>query len=327
MDENEVRKVLEQLHTLAPEGDNVARPPAEALAKLQRRLAENGPSPITKLKWRLPSMSSRKPVFVSLALVLLLVVAFTLPPVRAAASDFLGLFRVQKFAAISVSPEQLALLEELADDGLYPGELEMIQEPGPPETVASLAAAEAASGRAVKTIPALGTPTSVQVSGGGQGRLLVDLESARAILDTAGVDPLLLPDSLDGSAVEVTVFPAVEQRWDTVSLVQTESPFVNYPEDVDPTLLGESLLRVLGMAPAEAERLAANIDWTNTLLLPIPEDVASFREVRVAGNSGLALSSVDGNGSSLMWQEEGTVFLLVGEGSVEEILALAQAID
>ena len=34
------------------------------------------------------------------------------------------------------------------------------------------------------------------------------------------------------------------------------------------------------------------------MLLPVPENLASFQEVTVAGSSGLALSSVDGQGSS-----------------------------
>lgn len=327
MEENEVQQVLKQLNTLAPGKEDAPRPPTQALAHLQRRIAENEASPFTRLKWRLPSMLSRKYAFASLALLLMLVVAFSFPPVRAAASDFLGLFRVEKFAAISVSPEQLAMLDELAEDGLYPGELEMNQEPGAPEPVATLSEAEAMVGQPVETAAALGAPQSIQVAQGGSGRLLVDLASARAILQAAGSDPMLLPDSLDGAAVDVTVFPSVEQRWEGVSLVQTESPEIDYPDDVDPTLLGEALLRLLGLDPAEAQRLARNIDWTTTMLLPVPEDVATFREVMVDGNSGLALSSVDGQGSSVMWQEGGVVYVLTGERGVDELLAVAEAID
>lgn len=327
MEENEVQQVLKQLNTLAPGKEDAPRPPAQALAHLQRQIAENEPSPFSKFKWRLPSMLNRKYAFASLALILMLVVAFSLPPVRAAASDFLGLFRVQKFAAISVSPEQMAMLEDLAEDGLYPGELEMNQEPGAPVPVTSLAEAEALVGQSLKTAPALGAPQTIQVAEGGSGRLLVDLPSARAILQAAGSDPMLLPDSLDGAAVDVTIFPSVEQRWDEVSLVQMESPEIDYPEDVDPTLLGEALLRLLGMEPAEAQRLARTIDWTTTMLLPIPEDLATFREVQVDGSSGLGLSSVDGQGSSVMWQEAGVVYVLAGEPTVDELLAVAEAID
>ena len=54
---------------------------------------------------------------IGLAAVLFFAVLFSFPAVRAAASDFLGLFRVQKFAPISISPEQMAMLEQLAEGG------------------------------------------------------------------------------------------------------------------------------------------------------------------------------------------------------------------
>jgi hypothetical protein len=272
-------------------------------------------------------MLNRRYVFAALVVLLMVAVAFSLQPVRALASDFLGLFRVEKFAAISVSPEQLALLEEVAEEGLYPGEVIMSEEPGAPEAVATIAEAEARVGRMVATVPELGSPQEIQVTSGGSGQLLVDLESARSIVRAAGADPALLPDSLDGAAVDVTLYPTVEQRWSELALVQTQSPLVDYPEDVNPTVLGEALLRVLGMEPAEAERLARSIDWSSTMLLPIPDNFATFREVEVNGESGLALSSVDGEGSSVMWQSGGVVYVLAGQQAVDELLALAEAID
>jgi hypothetical protein len=325
--QDELEVVLNKLNTLAPGAKDAPRPPAQALARLRRSMKQDEPSPVTLFKWRLPEMFNRKYAFAALALLVMLVVAFSLPPVRAAASDFLGLFRVQKFAAISVSPEQLARLEEVAEAGLYPGEMEMVRDPGPPAPVSSLAEAKSFAGQPVKTIAELGTPELIQVTAGGAGRLLVDVESARAILTAAGVDPLLLPDSLDGAAVDVTIFPAVEQRWPNASLVQTESPVVDYPDDVDPAQLGEALLRMLGMDPVEAQRLAQDIDWTSTMLLPIPEDVASFREVAVGGESALALSSIDGQGSSLMWQESGALYLLTGDMGIDELLVLAETVE
>ena len=267
----------------------------------------------------------RSRAFSALALVLLLVIAFSLPPVRAAASDFLGLFRVQKFAAISVSPQQLALLEEIADQGLYPGEFQSIQEPTPPQDVASLSEAAAITGNPVATATELGAPSQIQVSGAGSGRLIVDLDSARRIVQTAGADPQLLPDSLAGAEIDVTIFPAVKQRWpDGTTLVQSQSPLIDYPEDVDPDVLGEALLQVLGVPPQDAERLATTIDWSSTLLLPVPENLATFSEVTVNGASAISLNSVDGGESSLMWQQDGVIYVLAGQG---DLTAIAESVE
>ena len=324
---DEIHDVLEHLATLAPTEADAPRPAPQVLAQLKQRIDERNYSPEERLSWRFMQMFKRKYAFATFFVLLFLVVAFSLPPVRAAASDFLGLFRVQKFAAISVSPRQLAMLEEVAEQGLQPGELELVEEPGPAQSFTSPAEASIAAGLRVKTVEALGAPDEIRVTGGGSGRLTIDLESARRILEMAEVNPRLLPDSLDGANVDVTIFPSVEQTWDEgVTLLQTESPVIDYPDDVNPALLGQALLRMLGMTPGEARRLAANIDWTSTLLLPIPEDLATFNEVEVAGTTGLALSSVDGEGNVIMWQRDGVLFLLIGDQSIDDLGEIADSL-
>lgn len=325
---DDIQDVLEQLGTLAPAEGDAPSPAPQALARIKGRIQSRNRSWLDQVLWRFRPMFKRKYALGGLSAILLLFIAFSLPPVRAAASDFLGLFRVQKFAPISVSPRQLALLEEVAEQGLHPGTLEMIEEPGEPQTVASVAEAEALADQPVRTPATLGPAEAIRVSSGGEGRLTIDLESARRILETVEVDPQLLPDSLDGENVQVTVFSSIEQQWpDGTSLMQTASPEVNYPEDVDPAVLGEALLQVLGMTPGEARRLAQSIDWTSTLLLPIPQEMATFREVRVDNTSGLALSNVDGRGHSLLWQKDGMVYLLVGDGNLRELVRLANSLE
>lgn len=325
---DEIQDVLEQLSALAPTEAEAPTPAPQALARIKGRIRDDSRSWLDQFLWRFKQMFKRKYVFSGLSAVLLLLIVFSLPPVRAAASDFLGLFRVQKFAPVSVSPRQLALLEEVAEQGLHPGTLEMIEEPGEPHAVGSLAEAEAIAGHEVRTPAALGPPNTIRVADGGNGHLTIDLENARRILEAVEVDPQLLPDSLDGERVSVTTFAGVEQQWaDGTMLMQTVSPEVAYPEDVDPAVLGEALLQVLGMTPGEARRLAQNVDWTSTLLLPVPQDLATFREVRVDGSSGLALSAVDGRGHSLLWQKEGRVYLLVGDGSLREVVRIADSLE
>ena len=325
---DEIHDVLDQLSVLAPAEDDAPSPAPQALARIKGRIQNEHRSRLDHFIWRLRQMFGRKYALGGLSALLLLVIAFSLPPVRAAASDFLGLFRVQKFAPVSISPQQLAVLEDLAEQGLHPGTLEMIEEPGRPQEVASPAEAEALAGRSVRTPAALDAPDAVRVADGGEGQLTIDVDDARRILETVEVDPRLLPDSLDGETVHVNVFPSVEQQWsDGTLLVQTNSPEVNYPEDVDPAVLGEALLQVMGMAPGEARRLAQNIDWSSTLLLPVPQDLATFREVRVDGTSGLALSQVDGRGHSLLWQKDGSVYLLASDGNLRELIRIADSLE
>jgi hypothetical protein len=272
-----------------------------------------------------------KKAFATIGLTVLVIVAMFMafPSVRAAAGEFLGLFRVQQFAPISVSPQQMALLERLGDQGLAPGEFVVTQELGEPETVDSPEAAATVAGFAPKTLPNRGELIRTYVMQGGAGHLVVDLAGARAIVEAAGADPLLLPDSLDGARVDVTVHDSVGQLYDNgIILLQSPSPDVNYPADVNPTLLGEALLQVLGTEPAEAQRIAQSIDWTSTMLLPIPQDLGTYREVTVNGVSGVLLEPFDSDAeAAVVWQQDGMVYMMrAGRMSIDELLAYANSV-
>lgn len=271
-------------------------------------------------------MSNRKSLmaagsFAVLALVLLI----GFPSVRAAASDFLGLFRVETFTPISISPEQIAMLQQLDTEGMDPGEFVMESEPGEPQQVASLAEAGALTGYTVRTLTnSVGEP-QVFVMPEASGYMTVNLAGARAIVEATGIDPMLLPDSLDGARIDMTAFPSVQQVWaDGTVLVQTASPYVNYPADVDPAVLGEALLRVLGMDADAARQMAQTIDWTSTMLLPIPQEFATYQQVTVDGVPGVAIIPVDGSAeAALMWQKGGTVYVLSGPAGVDRLVDFA----
>ena len=267
-------------------------------------------------------MNKNRKMATSIAtLIILFGIAFSFPTVRAAANDFLGLFRVEKFSAISFSPDQLAVLEELAESGLQPGEFVTTDEPEVMEEVDSRTQAARVSGIQVRSIDKLGEPANIRVMDGAAGHLIIDAAQAQDMLRLADADPRLIPDSLDGQQVSVVVYPSVEMEWSNgTALVQTQSPLVEYPEGLDPQPLGEALLQLLGMSPTEASRLASEIDWTSTLLLPVPTDIATFEEVSVNGASGLLLDNVSGPEQALIWQTNGTMYLLVGtEGDLLEL--------
>ena len=319
--------VMEQLSVLEPTAADTPPPAGPALSALKQQIQPR-PNPLITF-FRSIMMNQNRKIAASLAtFVLLFAIALSFPSVRAAANEVLGLFRVQKFAAISISPDQIAILEEVAESGLTPGELVILNEPGEAQSVDSVAKAQQLTGLDVRTLSALDEPTAVHVMDGGDGHLIIDAAQAQEILKIAGADPRLIPDSLDGALVNVNVFATVEQRWqDGTFLVQTESPIVNYPDGLDPVPLGEALLQILGMSPTEAARLARSIDWTGTLLLPVPQNVATFSEVTVDGVSGLALNSLDGQGSALMWQKNDVVYILSSPGHTTELIELADSIQ
>ncbi len=323
--DDDIRDVLDQLELLTPKGVDAPRPARQALAQFKQQMGQAMPH--QPWYWRFTDMFKQRKYAFATAMVMFLIVLFAFPGVRAAASDFLGLFRVQKFAPISVSPQQLAMLEQIAEQGLVPGELTMNEEPSEPQKVESLDAAAASAGFFPRTFADLGQPENIMVMQGGSGRLTVNLANARAILEAAGIDPLLLPDSLDGQPVDATMYASVDQSWaDGTMLMQTPSPQIDYPDDVDPTVLGEALLQLMGLSPDEAHAMAQEIDWTSTLVVPVPQTAFTFSEVRVDGTSGMALTSIQDGQSGLVWQKDGVVYFLTAPGTTEDLLKLADSL-
>lgn len=324
--EKEIQNTLEQLSVLEPQAGDGPRPAAQALARVRLAADTQEEARLVNRIGRLMMKQNRRYATAVILFLLLFTTAFSFPAVRAAASDFLGLFRVQKFAAISVSPEQIAILQQVAEEGLMPGQVEIIEEPGQLRPMDSLTAARRETGLpAVRTLSDRDEPAQIWAADGGNGRIIIDLAGARAIVEAAGADPLLLPDSLDGAQINVELFAGIQQQWaDGLVLMQTASPEVDYPDEIDPTILGEALLQVLGLNDAEAYRLARSIDWTSTVLLPVPQELASFTEVTVDGVSGMALDSLGGEGSTLLWQKDGVVYILIGPNmSSNELVSLA----
>jgi hypothetical protein len=319
-EEKEIQETLEQLAALAP-----AQMPSKsaAFARLQSDIRH----PTSEITNGGSIMNRRRTLAIGFAAVLVLTVLFSFPAVRATASDFLGLFRVQKFAPISISPGQLATLEQLAEEGMAPGELTINHEPGAITPVGSLSEAGLQTGLTVRTIAGLGDPTEIKVIDGGDGRLKIDLTAARALMEAAGADPTLLPDNIDGASVHVTVFPGVQQSWsEEYTFLQAPSPWVDYPENVDAQIIGEAALQVLGTEPREARRIAKNIDWAGTLLMPIPSEMVTYREISVDGVSGVALEPLDGDGGALLWQKDGVIYMLSTQGDTAELPEVAKSI-
>ncbi len=325
---DEIQDVLERLSTLAPDETGMSQPAKLQLSKFKSRVTAMN-DPVARSRRRTPIMTNKRFAAAGLTFALALALLVAFPSVRAAAGEILGLFRVQKFAPISVSAEQMALLSELEERDLSPGEFVSVQSPREPIAVDSLDAAAAQTGYGVRTLSGRDAASIIHVRDEASGYLIVDLAGSRALLEAAGVDPLILPDSLDGGRVDVHVHPFVRQIYDDgIMLMQTVAPDVGYPEDVDLAVIGEAALRLLGSDPDTARRMAQNIDWTSTLLLPIPQEMGTYSEVSVDGASGVTFEPFALDSSpAVVWQRDGMVYVLSGPVSVESLIDLANSLN
>jgi hypothetical protein len=272
-------------------------------------------------------------------LALLLAVSCALAPVRAAASDFLSLFRVERFVLIDVDPERMQEIAEAVEDTMTFGQSEFDGE-AQYEIVASVEEAAARAGFVPRSLTGQGTLTSVGVTGEQTISFTPDVEAMRLVFSNLGLDPELIPGNIDGKTLTMTWGAGIAQTYgdpqaDGLSLMQMPAPVVDIPDGTDMDQLGTAMLMLLGMSEEEAARLSKDIDWTTTLVIPVPRDhMNSIQEVTVNGNSGLAFrtdSYWDEVNETrveppevLIWQEGGFIYAITGKG---DLLIIANSLQ
>ncbi len=272
-------------------------------------------------------------------------VVFAVPSVRVSAQALLDVFRVKRFAAVEFQEsrrELLASMEKGRGFMIFDRQ-EKILDPGPATHVASREAAAAQAGFAVSVpgyLPDSLVADSLFIQGEGAMRMAVSEARLRSLLGRLDLDDVKVPAGLDGQWIEIRKPPVVMQRFRSekrrVMLLQARSPEVKLPAGWNLEQLGEIGLRILGLDPGEARRIAKATDWRNTLLVPLPMNAATFRQVTVRGQSGLLITTTaeptaDGNGNRMlaivMWSEGDRVFCLQGDLSAQDLMQMAESVS
>jgi len=290
-----------------------------------------------------------RPAFAGALAVAVIAVAFTLPPVRAVAREFLDLFRVQRFAAVPVDPERLDRLRTGGIDlkTFVGDQIEVLDPAQEPELVESLELASSLAGidaRPATAPPRDATLEDVAVVRPGAFRIRIDTAKLGELAELLGVEDARVPASWDGATIEVHAPPAVALRYKRgereFMLLQSRGPEIALPDGVELAELGALGLQMAGMSGEEARLFAGRIDWRSTLLVPIPAEGGSFREVDVRGRKGLLVSGrqperTDDDGtkrpghwqSVLLWADDDRVYAAAGPGHGFEILEMAQSVE
>jgi hypothetical protein len=306
------------------------------------------------IKKETPSMlrkvfSQYRFAWIALALVALLALALTFPSVQALANSFLGLFRVQKIAAVPFNPANLPAnfdgesIVQLISDDVKAEKLGEYQE------VATAEEASALAGFPIRLPTGLEGQSELSVQPGMRLSMTVDLPRIRAILEEMGQSGIQLPDSLDGAAVSAELLTSVTavygncrynpdagedpdaprpQKFGCTTLVQAPSPTIDAPEGLDIAQIGKAYLQLIGMSAEEAESFSQSIDWATTLVIPVP-GYAEYQDVIVDGVSGVMLlenPEYVGTPYLVLWVKNGMVYALNGYGGSAEALRIANSL-
>ena len=345
------KTVRSQVERVAPRLDFLSSPVNEA-----RLPASTAWKRFNQQKLNRKEIPMYKKIFASsliryaLPVLLVLTLVITIPDVRAFASELLNLFRVQRVTVVPIDftgMQQLngAVGQDISQ--LISDSITMHKEPGDPVNAAS---AEEASQRAGFTVrvPQGQTPARISVMSGASFTFTINRTKAQALLNEAGRGDLMLPAEVDGADVSVNIPSSVSLSFgncpepsseseaaremeretttsgspgraykDCVILAQIPSPEVSAPASLDIAKLAQIGLEFTGMSAEEAAAFTSTVDWTSTLLVPIPKNAAAYQQVTVDGVTGTLIErpSDDAPQFALFWVKDGIIYAAGGLGS------------
>ncbi len=289
-----------------------------------------------------------RPAWIAAGLIAALVLSFSFAPVRALANDLLQLFRVQRIQFVEVNPSQLPSQEALekaaqALSGILEDQMTLDVE-GSPRTV-DAAAARAEAGYPVRLPSALEAEPEITLEPGLKAEMKIDLPRIRLLLAEMGYRDVDLPDTLDGATVGIQFERLVSATYGgcgsshdgtwaqgCIEYAQVPAPRVSAPPELDLDRLGQVYLQLLGLSAEEARQYSERVDWTTTLVVPLPQFAdLRYQDVEVDGVEGTLLRPSPASRYAeeylLTWVKGGIVYALHGSGSTAEALSIAASLQ
>ena len=284
---------------------------------------------------------------VGLAIVVILAVVFSFPQARAFADQVLNLFRVQQVVVVPVDFTGIQSLtgndtlgKQVSD--LIASSVTTQQKPGTPVTATDAAQASQLAGFTVR-VPQGMTPSRLSVENAAAFTLKVDVAKAQALLNESGRSDLVLPASINGADVSVNIPASVSVAFgtcpdpaapdtgaglnsggsagrrypDCVILAEIPTPTVSAPADLNIAQLAQIGLEFTGMTSDQAAAFTQTIDWTSTLVIPLPKNAATYDQVTVDGVTGTLIQrpADDAPQYALLWVKNGIIYAISSLGT------------
>lgn len=295
--------------------------------------------------------------WVIVAVVVVIVVWFSLPVGRRLTGGFFSSLRVQKVQAVNVNLSNF--VGPNADSALQTMISQMISDKvtvtqsEKPQPAANAAVASQLAGFKAQLLGDRKDKPELLVTGAHAFTLTVDRARLQAILHEAGRPDLTIPPSMNGAKIGVSIPREIRARYGTcprrarvtanvatptpnsmqytscVLLSEGPSPAVSVPAGLDLQQLAQVALELAGMTQAQAGQFLKNVNWRSTLGIPIPRYMRSYETVKVNGVHGTLLNMAGRRGPTyaLLWAKNGTVYSLVGYGNPGDAVSMANSLD
>ncbi len=335
--QRQVEELARSLAFIRQPSDGAVPAIAPSLARLRERSIEN--KEMTMFKRFFGSRLVQSAAVIALALAVILAV----PATRALADHLLNLFRIEQ---VTVVPVDLSGLQSLNGNStlgkqisqLISDSTTVIDKPGNPVEVANAAEASQKSGFDVR-LPSSTQFSHLTVRSSASFSFTVDRAKAQGLLDEAGRTDLVLPADIDGAVVSVSIPASVRADYgtcpdpaaapdsrlgtpgrnypDCVILFEIPSPTVDAPANVNVAQLAQIGLEFTGMTSEQAAAFTNSVDWTSTLVVPIPKNAATYEQVTIDGVTGTLIQrpADDAPQYVLIWVKNGIVYAIGGLGA------------
>ncbi len=300
----------------APGPFNPAAKPKEALHMSRSRLS-----------WRVVATSAAA----------LLALSFAFPGVRAAASEWATIFRVQEAQVLRINPSDFQSvsidpkgpLTQISPD-MVQGLVQFEQVTKPVERRGlTLEQAVSAGFRKPGYVPAGFEPHQGQSVSSSEQLLRFDVDAVNGLLALAG-SKAQLPAELKGQAVRVRTNQAVAFSYKNgdkgFEVIQGFTPEISASGNVDLSQLLSSLVGTLGEElglPLSLRSQLASMDLSRTFPLPVVEGKGA--EIKVKGQTGVYYQEA-GQGM-IAWVAGGEIHAVSGALPQVELLHIAESLE
>jgi len=269
-----------------------------------------------------------------LVFVLITLLSFIFPATRALANDFLGLFRVQRVVVLPIDSfgmEKTIGTETFGSalSKLISNSTLVIDEAEEPVFVADIEQANKIANFEAR-LPKDFIPSEITVFDSTSFVITIDRFKAQSLLDSAGRNDIQLPDEIDGAEILVNIPSAIRvnlgncNEVDVISIncilfSQMPSPTADVPDDLNMSELIKISLELSGMDNQKADEFVSNLDWTTTLIIPIPTYSTIEQDIIVDGVSGKLIQKTGQTEAEaryiLLWVKDGVIYAISGSGT------------
>lgn len=124
--------------------------------------------------------------------------------------------------------------------------------------------------------------------------------------------------------------PGIRRSYaDCIILAEIPSPSVSAPASVDVTQLAQIALEFSGMTSEQAAAFTSTVDWTSTLVVPIPKNASTYEQVAVDGVTGTLIQRTreDAPQFALIWVKNGIIYAIGGvSDNLQQALDIANSL-